>query len=90
MTVGTFRLPNFELDCGAVLPEASLVYATYGELNRDRSNAILYPTSYGAQHSTIDWLIGGDRILDPDRWFIVIVNQFGNGLSSSQIGRAHV
>ncbi|BAD80567.1 homoserine O-acetyltransferase [Synechococcus elongatus PCC 6301] len=83
MTVGTFRLPNFELDCGAVLPEASLVYATYGELNRDRSNAILYPTSYGAQHSTIDWLIGGDRILDPDRWFIVIVNQFGNGLSSS-------
>ncbi|PSN10035.1 homoserine acetyltransferase [filamentous cyanobacterium CCP5] len=79
----TFTLQNFELQCGAVLPEAHLVYQTYGELAGDRRNVILYPTSYGAQHLDIDWLIGRDRILDPDRWFIVIPNQFGNGLSTS-------
>lgn len=79
----TFTLQNFELQCGAVLPEANLVYQTYGELAADRCNVILYPTSYGAQHPDIDWLIGGDRILDPGRWFIVIPNQFGNGLSTS-------
>lgn len=78
-----FVLKDFELQCGALLPEAKLVYQTYGELNRDRSNAILYPTSYGAQHSDIEWLIGKERILDPSRWFIIIPNQFGNGLSSS-------
>jgi len=78
-----FAIPNFELQCGAVLPEAKIVYQTYGELNRDRSNAILYPTSYGAQHSDIDWLVRADGILDPTRWFIVIPNMFGNGLSSS-------
>ena len=79
----TFILKDFELQCGGVLPEARLVYQTYGELASDRRNGILYPTSYGAQHSDIDWLIGPDRILDPSRWFIVIPNMFGNGLSSS-------
>ncbi|AFY62411.1 alpha/beta fold hydrolase [Synechococcus sp. PCC 6312] len=79
----TYTIPNFELQCGAVLSEANIVYQTYGELNADRSNVILYPTSYGAHHSDIDWLIGPDRILDPSRWFIVIPNMFGNGLSSS-------
>ncbi len=78
-----FTLENFELQCGAVLPKAQLVYQTYGELNSDSSNAILYPTSYGAQHTDIDWLIRPDSILDPTRWFIIIPNMFGNGLSSS-------
>lgn len=76
-------LKNFELQCGAILPEAKLVYQTYGSLNGDGSNAILYPTSYGAHHSDIDWLIRPDGILDPTRWWIVIPNQFGNGLSTS-------
>ena len=78
-----FTLPNFELQCGSVLPQAELVYQTYGELNVDRSNAILYPTSYGAQHPDLEWLIHADGILDPTRWFIIIPNMFGNGLSSS-------
>ena len=78
-----FTLKDFELQCGTTLPEATLVYQTYGELAGDRSNVILYPTSYGAQHPDIEWLIGKDRILDPTRWFIVIANQFGNGLSTS-------
>ncbi len=78
-----FKLQDFRLQCGTLLSEANLVYQTYGELNRDRSNLILYPTSYGAQHSDTEWLIGKDRILDPNRWFIVIPNMFGNGLSSS-------
>ncbi len=78
-----FTLANFALQCGVVLPQAQLVYQTYGELNHDRTNVILYPTSYGAQHSNIDWLIHPGGILDPTRWFIVIPNMFGNGLSSS-------
>ncbi|MBD2579491.1 alpha/beta fold hydrolase [Oscillatoria sp. FACHB-1406] len=78
-----FVWKDFELQCGVVLQEAKLVYQTYGELNRNRSNVILYPTSYGAQHFETQWLIGKERILDPSRWFIIIPNLFGNGLSSS-------
>jgi homoserine O-acetyltransferase len=78
-----FELGDLELQGGAMLPDARLVYKTYGELNDDRSNAILYPTSYSAQHSDTEWLIGEDRVLDPSRYFIVIPNMFTNGLSSS-------
>lgn len=78
-----FELPDFTLQSGMTLKVASLAYKTYGTLNATRSNVILYPTSYGAQHHDIDWLIGPDKILDPTRYFIVIPNMFGNGLSSS-------
>lgn len=78
-----FDLGPTTLQCGLTLPKAHIAYQTYGTLAADKSNAILYPTSYGAHHTDIDWLIGRGRVLDPERWFIVIPNQFGNGLSSS-------
>ncbi|MDJ0534641.1 MAG: alpha/beta fold hydrolase [Xenococcaceae cyanobacterium MO_207.B15] len=78
-----FIIKDFPLQCGAVLPEATIVYKTYGELNSDRTNVILYPTSYGAQHTDIEWLISPDSILNPSQYFIIIPNMFGNGLSSS-------
>lgn len=71
------------LACGVVVPSLRLAYKVHGELNADRSNLILYPTSYGAQHTDIEWLIGPGRVLDPTRYCIVIPNQLGNGLSSS-------
>ena len=75
----TFDLGPLTLQLGLTLPKAHLAYKTYGTLASDKSNVILYPTSYGAHHSDIDWLIGRDRMLDPERYFIVIANQFGNG-----------
>jgi len=86
---GHFVINNFELQCGQVLPEATVVYQTYGELAPKRDNVILYPTSYGAQHPDLEWLIRPDGILDPQRWFIIIPNQFGNGLSSSPSNCQH-
>ena len=78
-----FELGSFPLQRGLTLPNAKLAYQTYGTLAPDKRNAILYPTSYGAQHTDIDWLIGPGKILDPDRYFVIIPNQFGNGLSTS-------
>ena len=78
-----FELGDLALQGGATIPDARLVYETYGRLDDDKSNAILYPTSYSAQHADIDWLIGERRVLDPSRYFIVIPNMFTNGLSSS-------
>jgi homoserine O-acetyltransferase len=78
-----FELGDLALQGGGTLANARLVYKTYGKLDNDKSNAILYPTSYSAQHGDIDWLIGADRVLDPSRYFIVIPNMFTNGLSSS-------
>jgi len=79
----TFELGPLALQRGLTLPRAHLAYKSYGRLAPDKSNVILYPTSYGAHHTDIDWLIGPGRVLDPERYFIVIPNQLGNGLSTS-------
>jgi homoserine O-acetyltransferase/O-succinyltransferase len=78
-----FGLVGFPLRNGQVLRDARIVYRTYGTLAPDRSNVVLYPTSYGAHHTDIEWLVHPDGILDPRRWFVVIPNMFGNGLSTS-------
>jgi homoserine O-acetyltransferase len=80
---GHFGLGDFSLACGAVLEGAQLSYKTHGTLSAARDNVIVYPTSYSAQHPDLEWLIGPEGILDPTRYFIVIPDMFGNGLSSS-------
>jgi homoserine O-acetyltransferase/O-succinyltransferase len=78
-----FQLGETRLQRGMTLPVAHIAYKTYGALAPDKSNVILYPTSYGAHHTDIDWLIGPAKILDPAKYFIIIPNQLGNGLSTS-------
>ncbi len=78
-----FECGDVALQSGLTYRGAKLAYQTYGRLAADRSNVIVYPTSYGAQHFDTEWTIGPGRALDPERWFIVIPNLFGNGLSSS-------
>ena len=80
---GVFELGELRLESGVTLPNAKLAYKTHGRLNADKSNVILYPTPYPAQHGDIEWLIGPGRALDPDKNFIIVLDQLGNGLSSS-------
>ena len=78
-----FEAGDVTLQSGTVFPAMKLACKTYGTLNAAKDNVILYPTSFSAQHFDIEWLIGPDGVLDPTRYFIIIPNLFGNGLSSS-------
>ena len=80
---GRFVLDDVALASGEVLRDASLSWKTFGTLSPARDNVVLYPTSYSAQHPDIEWVVAPDQILDPSRWFVVIPDMFGNGLSSS-------
>ncbi|HTS52565.1 MAG TPA: alpha/beta fold hydrolase [Burkholderiales bacterium] len=80
---GVFELEDLVLQTGATVREAKLAYKTHGRLNADKSNAIVYPTPYSAHHSDIEWPIGPGKALDPQRYFIIVPDMLGNGLSSS-------
>ena len=80
---GILALGDLDLQSGERIPEAKLSWKAHGTLSPARDNVIVYPTSYGAQHPGLEWAIGPESLLDPGRWFIVIPDMFGNGLSSS-------
>lgn len=80
---GVLELGDLEVERGGTIRAARLSYATYGTLSPERDNVIVYPCSYTAKHDDLAWLIGPDGVLDPTRWFVVVPDMFGNGLSSS-------
>jgi homoserine O-acetyltransferase len=53
-----FVLHNFRIESSVVLPEAKIVYGTYGHLNAAMDNAILLPSHYMAEMHGYEWLIG--------------------------------
>jgi homoserine O-acetyltransferase/O-succinyltransferase len=74
---------DVQLQSGLTHRGTQLVVKTWGSLNADRSNVVLWLTPFGAHHSDIAFMVGPGRALDPAHWFIVTPNLFGNGLSSS-------
>ena len=79
-----FELGDFALQKGSVLPNARLGYLTLGELNAARDNVVLCPTWFTAVPADTAFVMTGPgRALDPERWFIVVPNHFGAGVSSS-------
>lgn len=75
---------RLELEEGGVIEDLRLAVRTWGALNTDKNNAILIPTWYSGTHQIwADAYVGEDHALDPSKYFIVCVNQIGNGLSTS-------
>ncbi|MDE2791025.1 MAG: alpha/beta fold hydrolase [Paracoccaceae bacterium] len=78
-----FELGDVELVGGGCLRGARLAYMTYGALNETRDNVVLLPTFYTGTHLRNEGYFGPGRAIDPARHFVVSVNMFGNGLSTS-------
>lgn len=79
----TYDLGDITLQSGKILQAAKIAYKTFGILNEEKDNVILYPTWYSGFISDNEWLVGEGMTLDPDKYFIIIVALFGNGESSS-------
>jgi homoserine O-acetyltransferase len=78
-----FVISNFKTESGVTLPQARVVYGTYGHLNAARDNVVLLPSHYMADFHGYEWLIGPDKALDASKLFLVATELFGNGHSSS-------
>ena len=57
-------------------------YRTYGTLDADKTNAILIPTWYTGTSADHAYLASRE-LIDPDRYFVIIVDALANGVSSS-------
>ena len=78
-----FVISNLKTESGVTLPQARIVYGTFGHLNAAKDNAVLLPSHYMANFQGYGWLIGPDRALDTSKLFLIATELFGNGRSSS-------
>src|SRR5580658_37461 len=81
--VSVFNLGDFELASGVTLADAQLTYEVHGKLNGARDNAVVFATWYAGRHKEVAGFVREGRALDPAKYFIVVPNTFGNGLSTS-------
>ncbi len=83
MDYDKFELGDVSLLSGEVLKSAFLAYKTYGKLDASKSNVVVLPTFYTGSHQRNEGFFGPGRAIDPSKHFVVSINMFGNGFSSS-------
>jgi homoserine acetyltransferase len=76
-------LGDLKLRSGAVIHDFRLGYRTFGQLNAAKSNAILWPTWLGGKTQELVQFIGPDTVVDSTKYFVVLVDAIGNGISTS-------
>ncbi|PYT82507.1 MAG: hypothetical protein DMG40_05745 [Acidobacteria bacterium] len=76
--MGDFRLQN-----GGVIHDFRLGYRTLGKLNAEKSNAILWPSWLGGRSQDLLPSVGPDKWVDSTRYFVILVDAIGDGVTSS-------
>ena len=88
-----FDTTDFRLQSGAVLPEMTIAYETYGRLAPDGRNAVLLTHGFtSSQHmagrsgangaeGSWDGLVGPGKAIDTDKLFVVASNMLRTGMS---------
>src|SRR6266566_4104728 len=77
------QLGDFKLESGAVIRDCRIGYRTFGKLNEDKSNAILFPTWASGTTEQAKSNFGSGKLIDTDKYYVIAVDALSNGVSSS-------
>jgi homoserine O-acetyltransferase len=76
--LGDLRLRN-----GGVIHDFRIGYRTFGKLNAEKSNAILWPTWLGGKSQDLVQFIGPTKVVDSTRYFVILVDAIADGITTS-------
>lgn len=77
------EIGNLNLVNGSKIENCVIGYRTFGKLNNDSSNAIIFPTWFEGTTNEVGRLIQKYTFLDTTKYFIIAIDALGNGVSSS-------
>ena len=75
-------LGTCKLESGAVIEDCRIGYRTYGRLDAAKSNAVLQSTWFSGTTEPLAEAVP-DKLVDTKRFFLVLVEALGSGVSSS-------
>jgi homoserine O-acetyltransferase/O-succinyltransferase len=76
-------LGDLKLESGETIRDCRLGYRTFGQLNSDKSNAILFPTWFTGTTAQLVPLVGPGKIVDSSKYYVILVDALGDGVSTS-------
>lgn len=77
------NLGDFKLQNGRVIRSCRIGYRTFGTLNSDKSNVIVFPTWAGGTTEQLKSNFGPGRLIDTTAYYVVAIDALSNGVSSS-------
>jgi homoserine O-acetyltransferase/O-succinyltransferase len=77
------QLGDFKLESGEVLHDCRIGYRTFGTLNTNRSNAVLFPTWALGTTEQLQSSIGPGKLVNSADYYVIAVDALCNGVSSS-------
>lgn len=77
------QLHTCKLANSRVIDDCFIGYRTWGTLNAQQSNAILWPSWFSGNSNNIAAYVGPDKMIDPAKFFLIAVDALGDGVSSS-------
>ena len=76
-----FELKDLRLESGQTLAVCRVGYRTFGTMNADRSNVVLFPTWFSGKSGDLTGFMGAGQLVDTTRFFVVAVDALSNGVS---------
>jgi homoserine acetyltransferase len=76
-------LGDFKLVSGEVLRNCRIGYRTFGKINGDRSNIVVFPTWAGGTTEELKANVGPGKLISDADYYVVLIDALANGVSSS-------
>src|SRR5678816_975705 len=77
------NIGDLKLENGGVIRDCRIGYRTFGKLNGDKSNIIVFPTWAGGTTEQLQSSIGPGKLVDSTTYFVIAIDALSNGVSSS-------
>jgi len=77
------ELGRCALENGQVIDPCRVGFRTFGHLNEGGTNAVLVPMWWTGKTEQLNPKVGPGKLFDPTKYYIIGVDPFGNGVSSS-------
>jgi homoserine O-acetyltransferase/O-succinyltransferase len=77
------NLGDFKLQSGEVIQDCRIGYRIYGHFNATKTNGVLFPSWFGGTARDIEQYATPWKVVDTNRYVLIIVDALGDGVSSS-------
>ena len=77
------RIGDLKLDSGEVLRDCAVGYRTFGKMNPEKSNVVVFPTFLGGRSADLADRIGAGKLVDSATYYVIALDSLSDGVSSS-------